>query len=157
MKYVKQHICLNFVILFVAIIIVSCSKDDTDDGWSYCPDCDTESWVGTYTGGCSVYDGLNNLTFEEQIATIVISSNGNDVLSMQISVPVHFSMYATGSLQNSYSISLSGTEKSFLATMYKKENQLRLTGSAKTYHYKGGELELIKSVNFETLKQQKFT
>jgi hypothetical protein len=141
-----------WVIIFIGFVLFACSKDSEDDGWSYCTDCDSDKWAGTYSGTCSLYDGLNNLTWEDLIVNITISATGNDQLSVEVDVPSRFNMTVTGSLLNSYSISLTGTEKSLLGTMYIKENQLKFSGSAKTYRDKVGELELLKSVNFETIK-----
>ncbi|MBN2175334.1 MAG: hypothetical protein JW731_14465 [Bacteroidales bacterium] len=144
------------LIIFVGILVVlftfACKKDEQDDGWSYCTDCNAENWAGTYTGTCSVYDAINNLNYSDQQVTIVVAQTGNDVLSVQVTVPVIFTISVSGPVQSSYSLSLSSNEKSFLGTLYKKETQLKLTGSAKTFYDKAGKIELLKSVNFETFK-----
>ncbi|MBL7105830.1 MAG: hypothetical protein ISS18_16015 [Bacteroidales bacterium] len=145
-----------FLILGLVIVLPlsGCKKEDSNDDWNCCYECNVGSWAGVFTGSCDVFNANNNSTVENQPVTIEIEETGENYLMVKVSVPGYYSSTVFGSLIDSYYVSFAGTSSSFSGTLYTKKNQLRLTGNAKSYHIESDSVVIEKVVNYETLKSQ---
>lgn len=138
--------------LVIVLLLSGCKKEESNDDWNCCYECNVGSWAGVFTGSCDVFNANNNSTIENQPVTIEIEETDENYLMVKISVPGYYSSTAFGSLINTYSASFAGTSSSFSGTLYTKKNQLRLTGNAKSYHTENDSVIIEKVVNYETLK-----
>ena len=141
-----------FLIGILMLLGSSCNKDD-DPGWLYCDECSTQDWYGNYSGDGSLYvwynpDETSNVVVDVSIEPlyentwkIVVSSEDNFILSFmgkEVDTGCFFDMAGTG--------------KSIHLTLFNKEGEYKISGSAKSYDNTGDSVILNKSVSFEVFK-----
>lgn len=145
----------RYVILFFLFFIMgSCTDDkEEDDGWNICIECDIESWLGVYNGTTSHYNATSNRTVENLDIEIKIEETATDYFTVYIKVPEqNYSATLSGDFINPYSISFASSSKSVSATMYVKENQIRLSGNSKKFAVQSDTVILKEVVNFDVYK-----
>lgn len=146
---------LQYVFLFFLIFnMVSCTDDkEEDDGWDICTECDFESWLSIYNGTASHYNVNTNKTVENLGIEIEIEETATDYLTVYIKVPEQsYSATLSGDFVTPYSISFASSSKSVSATIYVKENQLRLSGNSKIFSVQSDTVILKEVVNFDVYK-----
>ena len=146
---------LRASIFWVGLIILftTCKKDDPDDGWEACLDCDITSWIGTFKGTAEFKDYVSGSTTSGLSITITITEISDNYLSVQINIPNYYSATLSGNYVGTYSISLASSNYSFSGNMQKKDNSLRLIGESKYFIIKVNEIITKKIAVFEAEKQ----
>ena len=133
----------------------SCSdKEDPDDGWEFCTGCTAESWAGVFEGDATFHDSFGISSGEGLAATLSIEETGTDYLSTTIVVPNYFSTAVSGKLNSAYSISFAGSNSSITATIYSKNNALKIIGNAKKFHTNASGTIVDEVVSFEVIKNK---
>lgn len=143
--------------IIILIFFISCSKEneEDDDGWNSCYSCTVDSWTGEFSGTCSYSDLNNNTNAQNLPVTITIEETAQDYLFVSINVVNYYSTSVSGELVVSDIVSFAGSGSSFTSSMYIKENELKLSGNSKKFHYKNDTILVIDEViNFEILKIQ---
>lgn len=153
-----QVLRLLLIIGLVFTIIMglySCNQDKNDeDPWSYCTTCTTDSWIGEFTG-TGDYNNFNNNSSKADVpVTIGIEETAPEYLSVYFQAPSYLSFSVSGSLLSSYIISFAGSGSAVTSTMYTRDGNLRMNGSAKKYHYDSDTLVTDEIINFELFKVQ---
>lgn len=150
MKILNIYLRLLFVLV---LVLPSCeNKTDENDGWVFCYDCDVGSWEGSYSGTAEYFES-NGLTSEDGLeVNITFQETGTNYLTVSLHVPNYYSTTVSGELNSPYSISFAGSGSSITASLYTKENELRITGNSKKFHYKVDSLIVDEVVSFEALK-----
>lgn len=134
-------------------ILPACTDKENDDGgWSVCSDCTIDSWIGTFEGTATFFDGSNLSTEDGLEMTIRFEETGADYLTAYIITPNYYSTTLSGELNTGYSVSFAGSGASLSATLYKKEGMLKITGTSKKFHYKIDNLVIDESITFESIK-----
>jgi hypothetical protein len=151
---------MNFrvIILFINILLVSLlgCKKDSNHNWIYCQECSAENWIGSYDGRGDYFNGSENKQYlQVETQMDIIQLNGN-ALQMNIVVSDFYqvSFYTTKD-DNEYYINVPGSNKSLYLVLAQSGSQSRITGTAKSYHYKVDSLIVDHSISFELLKHEK--
>lgn len=140
--------CLGIVLLFT-----TCKKDDPNDGWESCFDCDITSWLGTYKGTAEFKDYVAGSTTSGLPVTITVTEISENYLSVQVNIPNYYAATLSGNYVGTYSISLASSNYSFSGSMQKKDNSLRLIGESKYFIIKVDEIITKEIAVFEAEKQ----
>ncbi len=144
-----------FYLLSLSFIFIGCEKDKEDNsGWENCLECTTKSWVGEYSGKGDYSNFNNNTEMKDADVFINIEETANDYLTIYLHVPSLYTATVSGDLSSSYIVSFAGSSSSVTATMFIKDGELKLTGSARKFHYKVDSLIIDQVVTFETFKIQ---
>lgn len=145
-----------FCCLLSVFIFSACDKNENEgDGWTNCTECNTESWVGEYSGTGDYSDFNNNTTMDNVDVSIVVEETATDYLTVYFHAPQVYSATVSGDLKSPDIVSFASSGSSFTATMFIKDNELKLTGSSKKFHYKNDTILIIDQVvTFETIKNQ---
>lgn len=140
---------------FIAIILLfltACSKEEKQENWSNCYNCNLDSWTGSWTGKASVFNAQNNSTTEGLDVNVGIAETGTNYLTFSLIIPNQYSSTISGELLAAYSVSFAGSNNSITATIFEKEGEYKLTGTAKKFHYKVDELVIETVVTFEVTR-----
>ena len=143
----------GILILGIILILMSCKKDDPNDGWESCLECNITSWVGTFSGTTEFKDLSTGNTTTGLPITIVVTEIAKNYLRVQVQVPNYYTVTLSGNYVGTYSISLASSNYSFSGNLQKKDNSLRLIGDSKYFVEKVNEIVTEKIVVFEALKQ----
>lgn len=150
---------INILTLVIILSVFhSCAKDENeDDGWQYCFDCRASNWTGNYSGTGSYYDAVSNSTFGGKNVNITIDETGDDYFTVYLSIPTLYNGSISGTFYNGYSFSCAGTKKTFSANLYRRGNEMKLSGNYKTYTStsRDDDPELKEVINFEVYKNTK--
>ena len=143
--------CLLSVFIFSA-----CDKNENEgDGWTNCIECNTESWVGEYSGTGDYSDFNSNTEIDNVEVSIVIEETATDYLTVYFQAPQVYSSTVSGDIKSPDIVSFASSGSSFTATMFIKDNELKMTGSSKKFHYKNDTILIIDQiVTFESIKNQ---
>jgi len=148
----KKHL-LFLLLSFGLLFFVSCTKEnEEDDGWSNCQSCTIESWKGEFSGKAEHFDAQTDITTNNLNLTIEFEETATDYLTAYILIQNYYSATLSGDLATTYSVSFAGSNSSISATLYTKDNQLRLSGNSKKFHYKVDNLVIEEVINFELYK-----
>ncbi len=145
-----------FLFLLSVFIFSACDKNENEgDGWANCTECTTDSWVGEYSGTGDYSNFNNNTEMNNVDVSIVIEETATDYLTVYFHVPDVYSSTVSGDLQSPDIVSFASSGSSFTATMFIKDNELKLTGNSKKFHYKNDTILILDEVvTFETIKNQ---
>ena len=138
-----------FSILLILVILWGCSKDESGDNWNNCYDCEIDSWIGSWSGKASVYQAQSNVTTDGFDINIQISETGNNYLTVYMNIPNQYSSTISGGISTGYAISFAGSNNSLTATLFQKKGKLKLSGTAKKFHYKVNELVIETVITFD--------
>lgn len=124
----------SLIILCACLIILfqNCKKETED--FSYCSNCEVEEWKGRYTGNGNYFKSSSGETTEdvEVIVTVNITSENN--LSVNVLSPNILSQNFFGSKDDPFHyLQFAGSSKSLDLNLYKKGEEYKITGTAKTY------------------------
>jgi len=143
-----------FWIGFLFLIFTSCNKTEESD-WTYCNDCNVEAWIGTYHGDGTYYAGNNpNVTTDVSI-DFSIRELYNQKWKIVVSSENIFIITFIGDMVDTgYYYEQAGSSKSIHLTLYEKDGNYKISGSAKTYDATEDSVILVKSVSFDVFKQE---
>ncbi len=141
----------------IAVIFASCHKET--EQWSYCTDCDIESWIGNFKGNGQYYDTIH---YGSEIKDVEIDLNieniYNQTLKITVSSPHEFSWEFTGQKSdNDYYLNIAGTLQSISLNLYKNDKgDFKFSGVAKKYKYNTTDstYHTIASATFEVFKEK---
>ena len=141
------------LILLIVFVFMSCKKDDPNDGWESCLECNINSWIGIYSGTAEFKDLSAGNTKAGLPVTISVTEIAENYLRVQVQVPNYYASTLSGNYVGSYSISMAGSNYSFSGNLQTKDNSLRLIGESKYFVIKENEIITEEIVVFEALKQ----
>ena len=151
-RYVRRFL---FLILLLCFIFSGCEKNKEDsNGWKNCTECTTESWTGEYSGKGDYSNFTTGADMKDADVSINIEETATDYITIYLHVPSLYTATVSGDLSSSYIVSFAGSSSSVTATMFIKDGELKLTGSARKFHYKVDSLIIDQVVTFETFKIQ---
>jgi hypothetical protein len=137
-------------LMFTLILFCSCSeKAEEGDGWHVCSDCDMEDWIGIYYGKASYYHHTTNETTENLDIEIEIEQTATDYLCLYIHIENFYTATLCGDFADPYSISFGSSSSSIYATLYEKDNQVKLIGNSKKFVHSDDTTIYKETINFE--------
>ena len=147
----KQLTVFFFLLLF---LIASCSKPDEPD-WTFCDGCPNSEWAGVYEGTGAYYSKFHPDKTENIPVTITITEQQDYRIGIVVKSPNKFYASFNGVKDDTeYYFDMAGTEKSIHLSLYKKENEYKLTGNTKKYVTENDTVKVNQSVSFEILKSR---
>jgi len=151
MKYCKTFLISFFIlILFVG---ESCKKTDDVDDFLLCPECSNEEISGDYFGDGMYFTDNNSDVSETVDVNFNISHIEAKVNQLSVEVPNKFTTsYFVTREDGSASMTVSGTSNSINITIYKKDNEYKVNGTAKVYHTQADTVFIDHSVSFTVYK-----
>jgi hypothetical protein len=139
--------------MLLIIIFLGCKKEEeAKDGWKNCLDCSAASWVGEFNGTGDYFDYETNSTKNDIPVSIKIEETAPEYLTIYFVAPNYLSTNISGSLVSNYIISFAGSGSSITATLNIKDQELKLDGNTRKFHYDSDSLVLDKLVSFEVTK-----
>jgi len=144
---------LIVLILMGTILLFSqCKKEE--ENWTPCTDCELEVWVGTFDGSGVYYQEVDSTSKIDVATKVIIENTNNTMLKVNVNSDNLYSSISFVNKNNNLSyIELAGSNSSLSLTLTKKDNDYRLSGTSKKYHYDGDTLLVIDySLSFEVLK-----
>jgi len=149
MKTVILSLCLFGVVCFMS----ACKTDDDQNDWNYCNECPNSTWAGEYEGTGNYYSMNNPEVTEEVTVFVTVTALPDNKIKFLVKSPDKFYKSYMGKKENTdYYFDLSATDRSIHVSLFQKTPQYKLTGTAKSYVYKGDSVILEKSVSFEAFK-----
>lgn len=146
---------LNMLIsvLLIILVFIQCKEDEqASDGWSNCLDCTVTEWEGMYDGTGNYFNYSSNSTTNGVPVSVEIEETAPEYLTVYFHSPNYLSVTISGSLVSNYIISFAGSGSSVTATLNVRDQDYKLSGNAKKYHYHSDTLVIDEIVNFEVLK-----
>lgn len=151
MKF-KLHLFFS-LLLFVIISSESCKKTEEVEDFLLCPECTNEEISGNYFGDGMYFTDDNPEVSENLDANLNISHIEAKIHEISVDIPNKFSAsYFVTRDDGSASMTISGTSKSINITIYKKDNEYKINGTAKVYHTKADTVFIDHSVSFTVYK-----
>jgi hypothetical protein len=142
------------LILFIItglLLFSQCKKDN--ENWTYCVDCDINSWVGSYEGTGVYYSDVDGKTVNDIPTLVTIDSSSATILKTIITVENHFStLFTINKTNDDYYVNVPGSSQSLALTLSKKGISYKLSGTVKIFHYQADTLFTDHSISFETFK-----
>ncbi len=111
------------LILFIItglLLFSQCKKDN--ENWTYCVDCDINSWVGSYEGTGVYYSDVDGKTVNDIPTLVTIDSSSATILKTIITVENHFStLFTINKTNDDYYVNVPGSSQSLALTLSKRE------------------------------------
>lgn len=150
----KKIVGILFIILLSGVF-THCKKE-TDD-WTFC-NCTIDSWIGNYTGNGNFYLG-DEVDAQQLEVELTIQQIASDNLNIRVVADDVYAETFYGIKRDStYYLTINGTSKSLIMNLKVKGDQLKLSGTAKNFHWKfeGDTSYLVtdKTLAFDVLKTQ---
>ena len=140
---------ISFVLL--TLLMAGCTKNSQSD-WNYCEDCSASQWAGNYSGTGDYYNGSSNMQYLDVSTTVMVTSTSEDGLKIEVSLPDYYQIsFTTVKDNNDFFINVPGSSNSLALTLTQNGKDNRLTGTAKSYHYKADTLIVDHSASFEVI------
>ena len=142
------------IVLFIASLFMQCKKETED--WVFC-NCGIDSWVGEYKGNGNYYkdEEVNAETVNVQV-NIERFSPKNLTISV-IASDVYSQTFYGIKDDSTYYLTINGSNKSLTMNLKKNENELKLIGTAKNFHWETKDdstfLVTDKTLAFDVLQQ----
>jgi len=141
------------LILVASFLLFSqCKKDE--ENWASCSDCELKVWVGTFNGNGVYYQEVDSTSKIDVATNVIIENTNNTMLKVFVeSDNLYSSTTFVNKNDNLSYIELAGSSSSLSLTLTKKDNDYRLSGTSKKYHYEGDTLLIIDySLSFDVIK-----
>ncbi len=144
-----------FVLFFTIISFTSCNKNDSAPDWTFCDGCPNSEWAGVYEGTGAYYSKFHPDKTENIPVIITITEQQDYRIGIVVKSPNKFYASFNGVKDDTeYYFDMAGTEKSIHLSLYKKENDYKLTGNTKKYVTENDTVKVNQSVSFEILKSR---
>lgn len=140
-------------ILLLPLLLLSCKKDEA--GWQRCDSCSNELILGEYSGTATHYRYTDSVNFVKTVSNevyLTIKEEGS-ALRLQTGVINLFSADLSGIYNNTYYLSFAGSNQQLNATIWVKDEQIRITGTVKKTALVNNQTVLRELFDFETIKQ----
>ena len=146
---------LSVLFFFAFLLFASCGKQNSEPDWQFCDGCPNSAWAGEYEGTGAFFSKNNPDKTEEIPLIITINELLDNRLGIIVKSPNKFyASYYGVKDDTAYYFDMAGTEKSIHLNLYKKEENYKLTGNAKTYVIVNDTAVVNKAVSFEILKKE---
>lgn len=149
----SKLLLLVFSVLFI-LVNESCKKTEVDD-YLICDGCSNTEIIGEYFGNGQYFTDDDPEVTEEADVELILHSLENNLFEVNIEVAEKFSQsYFVTKEEGSAAMTISGTNESINLTIFKKENEYRINGTAKVYHTQGKNdtLFIDHSISFTVFK-----
>lgn len=144
------------LIPFLVIILFtseSCKKTEDIDDYKLCPECTNEEISGNYNGDGMYFTDNNSDVSENVDINLNVNQIESSLNEIEVDVFNKFSKsYFVTREEGSASMTISGTSQSINITIYKKNTEYRINGTAKVYHTQADTLFIDHSVSFAVFK-----
>jgi hypothetical protein len=135
-------------VVLVMLMLSSCKKDK--EGWEWCTDCTPEGIAGQYSGTGTYENYDNQQVLTGQTVNLTLKDEGNGNIRVEVGITNLFFMGMNGTYTGTYYITLGSNTQDLNLTLWKKGNQLKVTGTA--LYFNGtiwvDEQEIRKTVYF---------
>jgi len=118
-------------LLLVMLVITSCKKDEEE--WVWCTDCSLESIAGQYTGTGTYENYDNEQLLTGQTVNLTLKDEGNGNIRVEVGITNLFFMGMNSTYTGTYYIALGSNTQDVNLTLWRKGNQLKITGTAIYY------------------------
>lgn len=142
---------LYSLVFLLIISSVSCKKETVD--WAWCIDCQLTEVLGEYTGTGNYIrftDSIHFIQNSDLDVTLKLIESGSSLQTFTNVVNV-FSSSISGVYDDGYYLQFAGNKQTFNATIWRKENQIKLVGTIKKMDSEGETVELL---DFEVFRQE---
>lgn len=145
----------SVLLLVIAMFFGQCKKET--DNWIYC-NCSIEHWIGEYTGDANYYKG-EEIEAEQVGVVLSIEQIAPENLKIRVISTDKYTETFYGIKDDStYYLTINGSNKSLIMNLKTKGNDLKLTGTAKIFHWVTNAdstyLVTDKTLAFDVLKIQ---
>jgi hypothetical protein len=145
------------IVIPVIVQLVFCSgcntKDESSNDWKNCYECTTSSWIGKFSGTGNYTKLSDHTSVEGRPVSIEIEETSPDYLFVNFNSPNYISAAIYGSLESNYIISFAGSGSSITASLDIRDQDLKLSGTVKTFHTQADSIVTDELINFETYKE----
>lgn len=142
------------ILLFIFIgvlFLAQCNKNEEE--WSFCNECELNSWVGDYDGTGDYYSDIDGKTVFEVPTMVTIENTSGFVLKITVTAVEYFTTTVTTSKNdNNYFFEVPGSNSSLSLTLSKKGDEYKLSGTSKQYHNEGDTLFVDNSISFDVYR-----
>jgi hypothetical protein len=145
------------ILLFVILpaVFTQCKKENDD--WIFCS-CGIDMWIGDYAGSGNYYKG-EDVDAQQLDVQLTIEQIAPKNLKIRIVAPdVYVETFYGIKNDSTYYLTINGTNKSLIMNLKSNANELKLTGTAKNFHwvYDPDSTYLVtdKTLAFDVLKIQ---
>ncbi len=140
-----------FLLIGLTLSITWCKKEESK--WLWCTDCQKIDILGNYEGTANHLKYINDTTYTEtkDKAAYAELTDREGQLKVSAGILNLFNVEVSGSFGTQYYIEIPGSASAFSAIIWKKENEIKLVGTAKKLDSNGNLRELI---DFELLKKE---
>ncbi len=125
----------TFLLLLLVIPLShGCKKEK--DPWVWCMDCTMNDIVGQFEGKGYYVHADNSVELFDQPVYLNISEQGIDGLTVQVGILNRFYMSIGGQYTQTYYLSLGSMSEDFYLTIWKNNDEIKLSGTAKRFYSK---------------------
>lgn len=147
---------VSIVSVIILLSVFAQCKKETDD-WIFC-NCVIDEWIGDYNGSGNYYKG-EEVDAQQVDVQLTIEQIAPENLKIQVVAPdVYTETFYGNKNDSTYYLTINGTSKSLIMNLKVKDNELKLTGTAKNFHwvYDPDSTYLVtdKTLAFDVLKTQ---
>lgn len=147
---------VSIVSVIILLSVFAQCKKETDD-WIFC-NCVIDEWIGDYSGSGNYYKG-EEVDAQQVDVQLTIEQIAPENLKIQVVAPdVYTETFYGNKNDSTYYLTINGTSKSLIMNLKVKDNELKLTGTAKNFHwvYDPDSTYLVtdKTLAFDVLKTQ---
>jgi hypothetical protein len=123
--------------LFLLLVIPlsqGCKKEK--DPWVWCMDCSMNDLIGQFEGKGYYVHADNSVELFDQPVYLNISEQGIDGLTVQVGILNRFYMGIGGQYRPAYYLSFGSISEDFYLTIWKNNDKIKLSGTAKRFYSK---------------------
>jgi hypothetical protein len=147
---------VGIILLLITSTVFNQCKKETDD-WTFC-NCNIDSWIGNYGGSGNYYVG-EEVEAQQLDVQLTIEQIAPENLHISvIAADVYSESFYGIKKDSTYYLTINGSNKSLIMNLKVKDNELKLTGTSKNFHWKfeGDTSYLVtdKTLAFDVLKIQ---
>jgi len=150
----KKIVGILFIILLSGVF-THCKKE-TDD-WIFC-NCTIDSWIGNYSGSANYYEGEEVDAQQLNVQLTVEQFAPENLKISVVAEDVYTETFYGIKRDSTYYLTINGSNKSLIMNLKIKESELKLTGTAKNFHWKIEDdstfLVTDKTLAFDVFKTQ---
>ena len=149
----KTQTLLTITFLISMLLFGQSCKKTNENEFELCGSCSNTEISGNYSGSGQYFTDDDPLKTENVDVKLSLENADTDFFNIGIEVPEKFSKsYFAQRNENGAAISINGTTKSINLTIYSKDNEYQINGTAKVYHSRSDTLYLDHSVSFTVFK-----
>jgi hypothetical protein len=146
----------GILLIVILSMVFSHCKKETDD-WIFC-NCTIDSWIGTYAGSANYYEG-EEVDAQQLDMQLTIEQFAPENLKIRVvAQDVYAETFYGIKNDSTYYLTINGSTKSLIMNLKVKGDELKLSGTAKNFHWKfeGDTSYLVtdKTLAFDVLKMQ---